>query len=218
MRDPQLWQRLKAYTLAAEPKPSSGRQPRDALQARLEDRLSWTADYAAEAIREYRRFLYLARVSDRQATPSEVIDEVWHEHMGDSRDYLAMCKAVFGEILHHEPCSGSEEMPRYADQYAMTRALYSEEFGDVPPPDVWVHRTAEAQARDERRGRAAAVLGIASGIAAAAVAIILFDWRMGAVIAGFGVGAVVQAVLTPRVPGPKTKSNSSESGCGGCGG
>ncbi len=140
MRDEALWRRIQAHGFPPEPRRGFfGRfaPERTAIEPRLEREEGWEASYAEEAVQEYLRFVYLARVSDRQATPSEVIDKVWHAHMTDSHDYIEkFCLPLFGAPLHHEPCTGPSEMPRYEEQYAATLALYREEFGREPPEDT----------------------------------------------------------------------------------
>ena len=45
----------------------------------------WTHEQALEAIEEYRRFCFLACVAGAAVTPSDQVDEVWHQHLTHTR-------------------------------------------------------------------------------------------------------------------------------------
>ncbi len=146
MRNPQLWARLVAFEFDK----GQGSAPYSVKLARAE---GWSAAFAARVIEEYRRFLYLTQVSDRQVTPSQIVDAAWHMHLTFTRDYWEdLCPKVIGRPVHHQPCAGEEEMPRYRDQFAATKALYEAEFGAEPPADIWGRnhvRTARGFAIEE---------------------------------------------------------------------
>jgi hypothetical protein len=64
----------------------------------------WSLEDARGAIGAYRRFCFLAIVSPTPVTPSEVVDEVWHQHLIYSRDYWAIwCGERLQAALHHDP-------------------------------------------------------------------------------------------------------------------
>ena len=71
-------------------------------------------------------------------TPSEDVDEVWHQHLTYSRDYWQeWCGKVLCRPLHHQPTKGgANEGTRFAAQYAGTLALYETWFGP-PDPAFW---------------------------------------------------------------------------------
>ena len=108
---------------------------------------------ARAAIDEYRRFCFLACVSNADVTPSDAVDEVWHLHLIHSRDYwLTFCPQVLGTQLHHGPTrGGGVEAQRYREQYAQTLALYEQWFG--PPPAHWWPGTHERFAAPKRLQR-----------------------------------------------------------------
>jgi hypothetical protein len=70
-------------------------------------------------------------------TPSQEVDEVWHQHLIHTRDYWQQfCPQVLGIALHHGPTRGGQaEKRRYREQYARTLAAYERWFG--PPPLVF---------------------------------------------------------------------------------
>lgn len=130
MRNPELWERLQTYAFDG-----AGSAPYSVKLARAE---GWSPGYTARVIEEYRRFIYLTQVSPQQATPSQAVDAAWHMHLTFTRDYWEnLCPNILGKPLHHQPCAGEEEMPRYRDQFAASKALYEAEFGAEPPADIW---------------------------------------------------------------------------------
>lgn len=132
LSDPALWTRISAHPLDV---------PGAALpfSRRLARENGWTAAFAARAILEYRRFVYLALVSSAPVTPSDEVDQVWHLHLQYTEDYWdRFCPQVLGRPLHHGPTSGGgAEGRRYRDQYLATLALYAEQFDAAPPADIW---------------------------------------------------------------------------------
>lgn len=130
MRNPDLWARLKAYQFDGP-----GSAPYSVKLARAQ---RWSAVHTARAIEEYRKFLYLTQISAHQVTPSQIVDAAWHMHLTFTRDYWEdLCPNVIGRAVHHQPCAGEEEMPRYRTQFAATKALYEAEFGTAPPAEIW---------------------------------------------------------------------------------
>jgi hypothetical protein len=69
-------------------------------------------------------------------TPSEVVDEVWHQHLIYSRDYWdRWCGEILQAPLHHDPTPGGPEAQAiYRRQYAETLALHERFFG--PPGEA----------------------------------------------------------------------------------
>ena len=45
---------------------------------RLARENSWTDEFAARVIREYKRFVYLAMTANHPVTPSDAVDQAWH--------------------------------------------------------------------------------------------------------------------------------------------
>jgi hypothetical protein len=102
----------------------------------------WTRAEGERAIFEYKRFLYLARVSPDPVTPPEAVDQVWHLHLLYTRSYWEeMCGGILGRPLHHGPTKGgAEEDEKFGDWYGRTRALYEAEFGAAPAARWWPAR------------------------------------------------------------------------------
>ena len=91
----------------------------------LEDKL------ADSAIESYRRYLKLcAKYPDRRLVPSHFIDNVWHQHILDTRAYARDCNAVFGDMLHHYPYFGlNGDAAQRDDAFDHTDILFIAEFG-----------------------------------------------------------------------------------------
>jgi hypothetical protein len=98
----------------------------------------WSLDDARAAVEAYRRFCFLAIVSPAPVTPSDVVDEVWHQHLIYSRDYWTIwCGERLRAPLHHDPTSGRPEAQMiFRRQYAETLALHERFFGP-PRPEFW---------------------------------------------------------------------------------
>jgi len=96
----------------------------------------WSLEEARAAIDAYRRFCFLAVVSPVPVTPSEIVDEVWHQHLIYSRDYWTIwCGERLQAPLHHDPTpGGSEAQSVYRRQYAQTLSLHERFFG--PPSEA----------------------------------------------------------------------------------
>ena len=105
----------------------------------IEEARLLVASDPALAVEEYRRFLTLLIDEKSVLTPCKLIDEFWHQHILDSRNYFLFCSQVAGKYLHH--------VPRYEKTHGFhepgfqqTQALYQKRFGVSPPPQIWAHR------------------------------------------------------------------------------
>jgi len=143
-----LWARMEAHELDV---------PGAALPfcARLARDNHWGADYARRVVDEYKRFCFLACVTDHPVTPSDQVDQAWHLHLLYTEDYWRVfCPEVLCRDLHHGPTrGGADEGRRFDEQYARTRHSYLRWFGEHPPVDVWSIAT-ERFGRDTRFTRA----------------------------------------------------------------
>jgi uncharacterized membrane protein YgcG len=233
--DLELWNRIAAFT------------PDDpGAQFQFTDRLArengWTKPFALGAVEEYKRFVYLACVSDTQVTPSDIVDQVWHLHLTFTRSYWNdLCGEVLQRPLHHGPTKGGPaEDRRYRNQYAATLALYRSEFGGQAPHTYWPGAQARfASAAHQRwadlrthwiirkpswRQVAAAIAlptaPLVGATAASGDDAIVAGLDGDIVVIGLGVAAVLLlAVLVGlSATAPKKKSNNGSCGGGGGGG
>jgi hypothetical protein len=135
-RDPELLERIEDHSF----------DPSDAkftFAARLAEGNAWPQVFADRVIEEYRRFVYMACVSEHEVTPSDEVDQVWHLHLSYSRNYWEeFCPNVLRRPLHHGPTAGgAAEDARHLENYRRTLALYSELFNEDPPPEIWPPET-----------------------------------------------------------------------------
>ncbi len=88
------------------------------------------------AVEEYRRFLGLLITEAAPLTPSKLLDEFWHQHVLDSRNYASFCSRTAGRFLHHIP--NYEKPHEFHDPaFRRTHNLYRKRFGNAPPDRVW---------------------------------------------------------------------------------
>jgi hypothetical protein len=90
---------------------------------------------------EYRKFLALhLAFPDADIVPCKLVDEIWHQHILDTKAYRADCQRIFGRFLDHYPyfgMRGPEDAQALIDAYEDTLIRYREAFGE-PPPDTWI--------------------------------------------------------------------------------
>lgn len=128
---PDVWRRLAAldFDVPGASLPFTTRLARDN---------GWTEEFAKRAIEEYRRFAYLSVVSRQPVTPSDEVDQVWHLHLCYTRHYWGPFREALGQPLHHGPTEGGKAQGQlFRQQYDATLNLYMDEFGEVPPADLW---------------------------------------------------------------------------------
>lgn len=127
-----LWAKLKAFEL-------------DDINAQLSftDRLArengWMHEFSVRAVIEYKKFMFLVRVSGQSLTPSDEIDQVWHLHLLYTYSYWKeMCTGILQKEIHHGPTRGGRaEAAKFIDAYTKTLALYKHYFEVDPPGDIW---------------------------------------------------------------------------------
>lgn len=128
----QLYQRIQNFSLDDCPDKSSFSQ-------RLARENCWSLDYAERAIAEYKKFAFLAVVTEHPVTPSKPIDRVWHQHLLHTRSYWdEFCPHVLQTPFHHRPSLGGDrEQSQFQSQYQQTLDSYKLFFGKMPPADIW---------------------------------------------------------------------------------
>lgn len=99
----------------------------------------WSSDFASQAILEYKKFIFLCCISPSGASPSQVVDEVWHLHLTYTQNYWKdFCANTLEKEIHHHPSKGGHaEKARHQQWYAQTLLLYRDVFGENPPVAIW---------------------------------------------------------------------------------
>jgi hypothetical protein len=110
-----------------------------AFAHKLARKLGWSNAFATRAVEEYKKFVYLGVVSEFVVTPSEIIDQVWHQHLLFSKAYRSFCTDVIEYDFDHNPelVSVDEQTGTFNAQYLDTLKLYKKEFGVEPPHQIW---------------------------------------------------------------------------------
>lgn len=107
---------------------------------RLANENFWTKKFTQQAILEYKKFMYLAAISNQMVSPSPVVDTVWHLHLIFTKEYASFCK-LLGKTIEHVPSTHNrEEREKFILAKERTRQLYKNEFGN-PVNEIWENAT-----------------------------------------------------------------------------
>jgi hypothetical protein len=119
---------------------------------RLAEEQGWSPEFTDRVIREYKRFVALAMISESPVTPSLIVDEAWHLHLIYTRSYWERFMPLLTRPLHHEPTKGGEtEDTKHKDQFVATLGLYRQTFGEEAPLDIWRGKPKPQLEKLERR-------------------------------------------------------------------
>lgn len=103
----------------------------------------WTLSFADRAIREYKKFMYLRSITDRNLVPSDVVEQVWRLHLSDTRHYWGTFCKIAGKQLHHNPVGeNSADNDNAVSAYDYTKSFYKEEFQRSPRSEFWPESSA----------------------------------------------------------------------------
>lgn len=100
----------------------------------------WDSELARMAELEYKRHLTLILwnpYTDFPIVPTGLVDDLWHNHILDTRAYFTDTQLVFGTYLHHFPYLGltkssSDKLLERA--FRLTAELYLRTFGEPNLP------------------------------------------------------------------------------------
>lgn len=106
---------------------------------RLARENGWTFSYSVRTIEEYKKFIFLLCNSNKQLTPSDQVDQVWHLHLLYTKSYWKeLCEKTIQREIHHGPTKGGQkEKEKYNNLYEDTKKTYKEIFQSEPPIDIW---------------------------------------------------------------------------------
>ena len=93
----------------------------------------WTATQTRYALDWYLRFLYLRKIKPNEplAALSHAADDLWRQHILDTRKYADDCQTLFGLFLNHQPIYGIPKS-RELEIIESTKAVYLAAFGTLP--------------------------------------------------------------------------------------
>ena len=96
--------------------------------------LGWNVEQSDEAEIEYKRYLHLAKkYPNVGVVPHSIMDDMWHQHILDTRAYHKDSDTIFGAYLHHYPYFGlrsEEDQQNLVNSFEETQQLYRAEFGE----------------------------------------------------------------------------------------
>lgn len=132
LKDESLWNRIQGFSLDAP----------DAdfpFSKKLAKEENWSLDFTRRAIEEYKKFVYLCCILPNGASPSKIIDKVWHMHLIYTQSYWEdFCPNILKKPLHHHPSKGgSEENRKHRNWFADTLKGYQEAFQSEAPLEIW---------------------------------------------------------------------------------
>lgn len=78
-------------------------EPLERVVWRLVEQEGCTEEDARALRAEFLRFFSIAFVSEKQISPSPLVDKFWHAFILHTRDYEDFCKRHLGHFFHHEP-------------------------------------------------------------------------------------------------------------------
>jgi hypothetical protein len=131
--DSLLWSNILAFDFD---KPLS----EYSFSTRLASENYWSTAFTEKAILEYKKFMYLAAISDLMVSPSEIIDNVWHQHLIFSQSYQEFCNLLEKNIQHVPSTHRKEENLKFKKARERTKQLYVEHFKEQPI-DIWAYST-----------------------------------------------------------------------------
>lgn len=115
--------------------------------------LGWDANFAADADKEYRRWLHLrAKAFDFEACklpPSRVVAMVWNLHRQWTQDYVNVCNALGGFIHHYPPAMRVNIAMEQA--YTNTLQIYRTEYNVDPPKHYWGPSMCSTEVNNDAR-------------------------------------------------------------------
>lgn len=142
VRNENLWKRIQGFSLDAE----NATFP---FSKKLAKEENWSSDFAQKAIAEYKKFVYLCCILPNGASPSEIVDKVWHMHLIYTQNYWEdFCPNILKRSLHHHPSTGgSSESVKHQNWFLETLENYRAVFSQEPPSAIWNHQTPKLKAK-----------------------------------------------------------------------
>lgn len=129
----ELWEQVSAFDIA-EYSFNYG------FALRLATENKWSFSFTDAAIMEYKKFMFLAAISEEMIAPSAIVDIVWHLHLIYSDAYQSFCKLLGKEIKHIPSRRQVEELARFKDAKLLTQKIYEPVFGAMPEA-IWKYES-----------------------------------------------------------------------------
>lgn len=127
----ELWNKILAYDFDNPPSEYG-------FSTRLANENFWTKNFTDQAVIEYKKFMYLAATSDFMVSPSEIIDNVWHQHLVFTQSYQEFCNILGKQIQHIPSTHNRDEFEKFKQAKDRTIKLYERDFGKQPK-NIWTY-------------------------------------------------------------------------------
>jgi hypothetical protein len=132
LKDESLWNRIQGFSLDAP----------DAdfpFSKKLAKEENWSLDFTRKAIEEYKKFVYLCCILPNGASPSRIVDKVWHMHLIYTQNYWEeFCPDILKRPLHHHPSKGgTAENEKHLSWFQDTLESYRKVFQEEAPDEIW---------------------------------------------------------------------------------
>lgn len=131
MMNKDLWEKIELFDFDHPPSEYD-------FTLRLAHENYWTQNFTKQAILEYKKFMYLAAVSDMMVSPSEIVDTVWHQHLIFTKSYSEFCTILGKQIQHIPSTHNKEDFQKFKLAKERTTKLYEIYFGKQPE-SIWDH-------------------------------------------------------------------------------
>ena len=131
MMNKDLWEKIELFDFDHPPSEYD-------FTLRLAHENYWTQNFTKQAILEYKKFMYLAAVSDMMVSPSEIVDTVWHQHLIFTKSYSEFCTILGKQIQHIPSTHNKEDFQKFKLAKERTTKLYETHFGKQPE-SIWDH-------------------------------------------------------------------------------
>ncbi|CAA0150099.1 conserved membrane hypothetical protein [Tenacibaculum maritimum] len=119
----ELWKKVKKFELEKV-------YEEYGFLTRLSLENGWTIRFTEDAVLEYKKFMFLAAVSNEMVSPSDIVDTVWHLHLTFSKSYDMLCE-ILGKKIYHIPATTGKRSEKKSLEKAKedTLKVYEEYFG-----------------------------------------------------------------------------------------
>lgn len=76
---------------------------------RYSDKLKFSTEESTRLFKDVKTFLYCCANSDKNLSPTLLLDEGWHDFILYTKDYDLFCKKYFNKFIHHQPFSNNQQ-------------------------------------------------------------------------------------------------------------
>lgn len=216
LQNDSLWNRLQDFSLDAP-------NVDFPFSKKLAKEENWTVDFTKKAIEEYKKFVYLCCVLPNGASPSEIVDKVWHMHLIYTQNYWEeFCPDILKRKLHHYPSKGGfTEKDKHQNWFLDTLKNYKEIFNQDAPEDIWSNTIKKPQHKKSwfKGLRIATLIGLLLMVYSCSDNTLnTLTIFVAVIIIFFLFISLVSTVLEANTPKDQDKNGNSSADGGGCSG